>query len=318
MSTAHAPARVPAAPVKKKKKDPQRMHRVRFRISIGAAVALIGWFAYFGWPYYRLDMAHRVSSPLHASFKPSGTMGTRLGLIGVVLYLILFLYAARKRVTWLGRFGKAGNWFDFHVVCGISAPILITMHTTFKFGGLAGAAYWIMIAVAVSGFVGRYLYSQIPRRLNAAEISNNELEFMAAALGRELEEQQIVSPAEIAGLLELPSRETVNSMSTLTVLRSMLWLDLRRPFLVRRLRARFLTGAERVWTLNGLLATNHAGIERVISAIRRQTWLRAKVLFLGRVQALFLLWHVVHRPFSYTFAALALIHISVVLLLGYY
>lgn len=294
------------------------MHRLRMRISIGVAVALIAWFAIYGWPYYRLDTLARVRSPLHAAFKPSGTMGIRLGVLGLSLYLVLFLYAIRKRVKWLGRIGQAGNWIDFHVVCGVSAPLLITMHSSFRFGGLAGVSYWIMIAVAVSGFVGRYLYSQIPRRLNAAELSHGEIETMAADLGRELEEQQVLSAGEIAALLELPTREKVSNMPVLSVLWAMLWLDLKRPFLVRRLRVRFLTRAERIWTIDGFLASGHEGLERVISAVRRQTWLRAKVLFLGRVQALFHLWHVVHRPFSYSFAALALVHIGVALLLGYY
>ena len=294
------------------------MHRLRMRISIVVAAVLIGWVAIQGWPYYHLGTAARVRSPLHAAFKSSGTMGIRLGVMGLVLYLVLFLYALRKRVKWLGRIGRAGNWIDFHVVCGVSAPLLITMHSTFRFGGLAGISYWIMIAVAVSGFVGRYLYSQIPRRLNAAELSHGEIEAMAADLGRELEEQQELSASEIAALLELPSREKVSKMPVWSVLCAMLWLDLRRPFLVRRLRVRFLTRAERIWTMNGFLASGHEGLERVISAVRRQTWLRAKVLFLGRVQALFHLWHIVHRPFSYSFAALALVHIGVVLLLGYY
>ena len=35
-------------------------------------------------------------------------------------------------------------------------------------GGMAGVAFWIMTAVALSGVVGRYLYAQIPRSLNAA------------------------------------------------------------------------------------------------------------------------------------------------------
>jgi hypothetical protein len=40
--------------------------------------------------------------------------------------------------------------------------------------------------------------------------------------------------------------------------------------------------------------------------------------FLERVQQVFHLWHVVHRPFSYSFVALVAIHITVVLLLGYF
>src|SRR4051794_17929661 len=110
MSAAHAAPRPHAAVAAN---DPRRMHRLRLRISIGLTVLLIGWFAINGWPYYRLDMVHRVSSPLHAAFKPSGTMGTRLGILGVVLYLVLFLYAVRKRISWVSRIGRAGNWIDF-------------------------------------------------------------------------------------------------------------------------------------------------------------------------------------------------------------
>jgi type IV secretory pathway VirB2 component (pilin) len=31
----------------------------------------------------------------------------------------------------------------------------------------------------------------------------------------------------------------------------------------------------------------------------------------------FHLWHVVHKPFSYTFAVLAMIHIGLVMMMGY-
>jgi hypothetical protein len=31
----------------------------------------------------------------------------------------------------------------------------------------------------------------------------------------------------------------------------------------------------------------------------------------------FHLWHVIHRPFSYSFAILSILHVTVVLLLGY-
>ena len=48
--------------------------------------------------------------------------------------------------------------------------------------GLAGIAYWIMIAVMLSGLVGRYLYSQIPRRINAAELSLQEMQAMTNEL----------------------------------------------------------------------------------------------------------------------------------------
>ena len=91
------------------------------------------------------------------------------------LFFIIFLYALRKVIPWLGRFGTARHWMDFHVIAGVTAPIVIAFHASFKFRGIAGVAFWIMLAVALSGVIGRYLYAQIPRSLTAAELSLTEL-----------------------------------------------------------------------------------------------------------------------------------------------
>jgi hypothetical protein len=175
-----------------------------------------------------------------------------------------------------------------------------------------------MIAVALSGFIGRYLYAQIPRSLNMAQLSFGELESQAAQLAEALERQALIRADEIAPLLRAPSAEEVRRMPLLTVLWTILSMDLARPFLVSRLRRRVLTGAEVVTTLGGLRASKHHEFEAVIASVRRQSWLRGKMAFLERVQQVFHLWHVVHRPFSYSFVALVAIHITVVLLLGYF
>jgi hypothetical protein len=102
----------------------------------------------------------------------------------------------------------------------------------------------------------------------------------------------------------------------------MLWaifrLDLMRPLLIARLRRRILHGWRLVTTLGGLLASNQADLETVISAVRRQAGLRVKMAFLDRTEQIFHLWHVIHRPFSYSFAVLVVIHVGVVLMMGYY
>jgi hypothetical protein len=52
------------------------------------------------------------------------------------------------------------RWLDSHRD-GSGGPLSVALHSAFKFGGLAGMAYWIMVAVVMSGIVRRYLYSQI-------------------------------------------------------------------------------------------------------------------------------------------------------------
>ena len=92
------------------------------------------------------------------------------------MFLAIFLYPLRKRWAWLGAQGSSRHWLDIHVLMGLTAPFIIAFHSTLKFKGIAGMAFWIMFAVSVSGVVGRYLYAQIPRRVTTAELSMKELQ----------------------------------------------------------------------------------------------------------------------------------------------
>jgi hypothetical protein len=295
-------------------------HRHRMYVWAAALVAVVSLtaIAIYGYPYYRLDLAARARSPYHAALRPSGYIGLRLGMLGAVMFCVLFLYALRKRWTWLGKLGKTKHWLNFHVVIGFSAPVLITFHSSFKFGGLAGVAYWIMIAVALSGIVGRYLYALIPRNVAAAELSIQELEMLRAELAAELQSQRLFSWDDLMPLFRLPSREEAAGMPLLRALAAIVSLDIARPLRVARLRWRALTWGERAWTLAGLLKSSHPELEEIVMCARRQSSLSARLLFLERTQSIFHLWHVVHKPFSYSFAVLVLVHIGVAILLGYF
>ncbi len=297
---------------------PVDWHRLRLRFSWILSIGFVIGLGLYGYPYYKLDLAERVSSPYHPLLRPSGTIGIRLGILGTFLFIGLFLYPIRKRWAWLGTIGLTRHWLDFHVLLGVIAPIIVTFHASFKLRGLVGVAYWIMIAVAVSGFIGRYLYAQIPRTLNTAELSRRELEEQAGELAGRLQQQAMLTAEEIAPMLRLPSRKEVEKMSTLVALWVILQLDLSRPFLVSGLRRKFLSPAGKLMTLGGLLASGNQELEGVVSACRSQSWISAKMLFLGKIHDLFHLWHVVHRPFSYSFAVLVLIHIGVAVMLGYF
>ena len=70
-------------------------------------------------------------------------------------------------------------------------------------------------------------------------------------------------------------------------------------------------------SLFGILRTSKPELETAIETARRQASLSKRILFLSRTKQVFNLWHVVHRPFSYSFAILAILHIVVVLGMGY-
>lgn len=293
-------------------------HRIRLRLSWLIAVVFLTGMLSYGLPYYMLDLAARAHSPYHALLRPSGAIGVKLGILGVLLFSFLFLYAIRKRWKWLSKIGKTKQWLDFHILFGISAPVVITLHSSFKLRGLAGLAYWIMMAVAASGIVGRYLYSQIPRSLSAAELTFKDVEALLARLTESLRHQHLVSPEDIAGFLQLPSREQVDSLSLTGALAAIIRLDLARVLRTASLRRRFLSPFRTVFTLGGLLPSGNRDLEEAVGAIRMQSWLATKMLFLSRLHELFHLWHVVHRPFSYSFVVLVVVHITVAMLFGYY
>lgn len=293
-------------------------HRIRIRMLVAAASALILWLAVFGFSYYRLPLAERPLNPHHWQLRPSGQIGLRVGMLSLGIFLCLFLYPLRKRWKFLQRIGKTRHWLDVHIVLGLAVPVLVTFHSSFKLQGLAGTAYWIMMAIVASGIAGRYLYAQIPRSVTAAEVDLRELRESSQDLNRQLNGQQLFREEDLHAALQLPTADDVERMPLWRVLAWMAWLDLLRPLRVARLRRRMLTGTERVLSLGGLRRSGHRDLEAVLTLIRRQVWLTAKILFLRRAGEIFHLWHIIHKPFSYSFAVLVFVHIGLAVLLGYY
>jgi hypothetical protein len=175
-----------------------------------------------------------------------------------------------------------------------------------------------MVIVALSGVVGRYIYAQIPRSLNSAELSLQEAQEISARLASQLKGLGILSERDIARLLQLPDVRQAASMSLLSALWQMMLLDVKFPFRVWRLRQKMIWSHGRWWSLVGVGRTRNAQLERAIATAREQAVLTKKILFLSKSNRMFHLWHVIHRPFSYSFAVLAAIHVTLMLMLGYY
>ena len=298
------------------RQDAERAHRTRLILAWLAALAIVLVIAGYGYDYYTLGAADRPFSPKHESLRPSGTIGIRLGMFGVFLFFLIYLYPLRKKWNWLARQGSTRHWLDFHIVLGTFAPIVIAFHAAFKFGNVAGLAFWSMLAVTLSGFVGRYIYAQIPKQLNSAELSAAEAKSLEDSLREELAKQSAVG-VDFGSIFALPSPQEVKSLPAAVVLARMIAIDLSRPFRISRLRLRTAGFGSWLAACFGLFRTSDEAMERTIAVARKQASLSKRILFLSRTQQVFRLWHLVHRPFSYAFVVFALIHIGVALYMGY-
>ena len=96
--------------------------------------------------------------------------GHALGIIGFILMLMTeTLYSLRKRSK-SAAWGRMSTWLQFHIFMGLVGPYMVLLHTSWKFNGLAGATTFLTIIIVVSGFIGRYIFTRIPRTMDGLEI----------------------------------------------------------------------------------------------------------------------------------------------------
>ncbi len=246
----------------------------------------------------------RGYSEMHRLLRPSGPVGQTLGVVGGVLMLMPFIYMIRKRVPGLRSAGSLKTWLEVHLFCGIFGPVLVTFHTSFKFNGIVSAAYWAMVTVVVSGFVGRHLYVRIPRSMRGAELPRAELDARAATLQIVLA-KSVASPEVLERLRAFERRAVPHSTSDLS------FFDLLFGELALGRRVRALERDLRRSALPRELLT-----EVIALTVGRALLLR-RIAYLERTKKLFGLWHVFHLPLVYMQMAIVAAHVAVTVYLGY-
>ena len=100
----------------------------------------------------------------------SDIFGHSLGILGFILMILTeTLYSLRKRSR-SARWGRMSTWLQFHIFTGLVGPYMVLLHTSWKFNGLAGVTTLFTLIIVLSGFVGRYIYTRIPRTADGLEI----------------------------------------------------------------------------------------------------------------------------------------------------
>jgi hypothetical protein len=96
--------------------------------------------------------------------------GHGIGIIGFILMMMTeTLYSLRKRSRSV-KWGKMSTWLQTHIFMGLVGPFMVLIHTSWKFNGLAGVTTLLTVIIVVSGFIGRYIFTRIPRTMDGLEI----------------------------------------------------------------------------------------------------------------------------------------------------
>lgn len=89
-------------------------------------------------------------------------LGYTLGTIGALLIIWLMFFGMRKR-SYSSSTGALRGWLSAHVYLGTSLIVIATLHAGFQLGwNIHTLAYFLMLAVILSGFFGVFAYLRYP------------------------------------------------------------------------------------------------------------------------------------------------------------
>lgn len=185
-------------------------------------ITLLFVLAISGYSYYITPIEERFFHDLHTLLKPSGLLGHGFGIVGTLLIIFgVSLYMLRKRYRIFSRMGLLKYWLEFHIFLCTVGPILILFHTAFKFGGIVSISFWSMVAVFVSGILGRFIYLQIPRSIQGNELTFDELQNRNNALSNQLKNKYQINDSllnKIEKLVEVDSYKSISITSLIPII----------------------------------------------------------------------------------------------------
>lgn len=276
-------------------------HRIYTGAMIAITILVTAYMAYTGFDYYRTPLEERFYHPHHDWFKPSGVYGHGIGIAGTLMMLIgVVIYIARKRYGFLSRYIRLKYLLEFHIFLCTLGPILVLFHTAFKFGGIVSIAFWSMVAVVLSGVIGRFIYIQIPRTIEGQALSLNEVQDLKSKLELQLQ-QRLGSDTYTLDLVQ-QAAGTANGGSKKSFFG--------KVFSDRKVVAQVRASLKQ----NGLPTAERRTLVRMV---KDELALSNKISRLNRMQQLFEYWHVAHLPFALIMLIILLIHVGVTLAFGY-
>lgn len=247
-------------------------------------------------------------------FKASDDVGYWLGVAGASMMLLLFSYPIRKHFRFAFGLGPVRKWLAWHMVLGIGGPLLILIHSGFRFGSLnAGVALYSMIIVASSGVVGRFIYTRINRGLHGERAALQELE-VRAGLEQEGSRSRLSFAPEVEKLLAefkdsvdhtVPGWERhLQRVFILPIVQEFAY------FRCVRLLSGPLTKLKRRNKWSSRQTREHARLAHKL--VRQYLNAVVRVAQFGSYEWMLSAWHIAHIPFVFLLVISTLVHIFAV------
>lgn len=282
------------------KNSTEKVFRGVWRISIAVLVILLVFLA---WQVRMGDL-----------YDSNSDFAYNIGLIGGLLMLSLLLYPLRKRIHALDRLGTMESWFKFHMVAGITGPLLVLFHSTFKTGSLNGAmALYAMLLVAFSGVIGRFIYRHIHQGLYGKHLTLAEVTAEMAECAEHVKSVFALRPdiePRLKAFQEMAFDKSGTWLWRIWHFMTLRWRSQRLAKAVRYDAKKALSkqfrkqgGRRREVIVNYRLARQQIDqyLDAVVKASQLEVW-----------EKLFSYWHLIHVPFLYLLVFSGVVHVFAV------
>ncbi|RMG96723.1 MAG: hypothetical protein D6708_02125 [Candidatus Dadabacteria bacterium] len=260
---------------------------VRTAVTLGLIGALAASLAAAGWFVHTRNLITAERG-----------LGYALGVAAAASMGLLLAYPVRKRWRALHGWGVVRHWFLVHILLGVVGPLCALFHANFRVGS-ANSLFVLSatVLVALSGFVGAFLYTRVHEGLFGAlatleslrrqrEESRDGLVFLAGCSS--VVRDRLVSFEE--EILSPPS-------GILAAVRRVLFVGVQTRLVRRRIRKEIREAVRRAGEIAGWSWVERWQVEREARrAVARHVKLILRTARLGFHSRLLGLWHLLHLP----------------------
>jgi hypothetical protein len=253
------------------------------------------WFAFIAIVFVTLAYFFMVIQS--ASIPGASTFfGHTIGILGFVLMLMTeTLYTLRKRSK-SARWGRMAAWLQFHIFTGLVGPYMVLLHSSWKFNGLAGIVTLLTAVIVISGIVGRYIYTAIPRTSDGIALEVDDLSGLISETETSLSRWMEKQPPSVQKLIAAywDPREKSD-----------------KPF--QMIFGRFFSDFVfkiKWWRVKQKMDVQFSDqASDVGDLIKRKRALHRQIATLANARKLLALWHTVHIPIGMALFTTAFVHI---------
>lgn len=280
-------------------------HKIYVAIMVIIVIFVLLYLSYFGFDYYNTSLEERFYQPDHKLLKPSGILGHGLGILGTLFMIIgVSTYMARKRFRSWSRLGKLKYWLEFHIFLCTLGPIMVLFHTSFKFGGIVSISFWSMVAVFLSGIIGRFIYIQIPRTIEGRELSLDEIQNLKTDIGLLLKNNYLLDEESYKTIIDTTKKK----------------IGLYHSNAFLRYFKKYKDDRKGIGKVRSVLKKNNLSrkqTRKVLKLVKSEITLNRRIDRLQLMVNLFKYWHVAHLPFALVMLVIMVIHVVVTIIFGY-